>query len=119
MLSTINSDFSQKSSDHWLCCMYDKLRFQPEIIGNAVCENLFCKNVYILNPIFLCVMRHVGEYDKLRFLLEIICIVVCVCEVFFAKMYIFLPLLFENGVNRHVEKDYLRFNQKSFVMLYV
>ena len=32
---------------------HDKLRFQQEIICNAVCEVLFCKNVYIFTPIFL------------------------------------------------------------------
>ena len=71
----------------------------------------FCKDVYIFTPIFLNgVKRHV-EYDKLRFQPKIICN--AVCEDYFAKMYLFLPLFYENGVMRHVvEHDKLRFQQE-------
>ena len=64
-------------------------------------------------------MRHVVEYDKLRFQPEIICNAVCE-ECLQISIYIY-PLFFSNGVTRHVvEYDKLRFHARnSFVMLYV
>ena len=52
---------------------YDKLRFQPVIICNAVCEECLHICVYIYLIFSICAKRHVVEYDKLRFLPEIIC----------------------------------------------
>ena len=46
---------------------YDKLRFRPEIICNAVCEQCLQISIYI-SPLILS-----NEYDELRFQLEIIC----------------------------------------------
>ena len=53
---------------------YDKLRFQPEIICNAVCERMFA-NIYLYLPLIFAIgdKRHVVEYDKVRFQREIIC----------------------------------------------
>ena len=57
---------------------YDNLRFQPEIICNAVCEECLQISIYIYPIIFSNgVKRHVVEYDKLRFQPEIICNDVC------------------------------------------
>ena len=51
---------------------YDKLRFQPEIICNAVCKQ--CLQISIYFPIIFSnfVTRHVVEYDELRFQPEFI-----------------------------------------------
>ena len=48
---------------------YDKLRFLPEIICNAVCGECLQISIYIY-PLFsqMEITRHVVEYDKLRFL---------------------------------------------------
>ena len=82
---------------------YDKLRFQPEIICNAVCEECLqicqmvtrhvlsminsdfsqkyfnaCEECLQISLIFsIGEKRHVVEYDKLRFQPEIICNDVC------------------------------------------
>ena len=47
---------------------YDKLRFQPEMICNAVCEECLQISIYIY-PLFsqLVEKRHIAEYDKFRF----------------------------------------------------
>ena len=49
----------------------DNLRFQPEIICNAVCEECLQISIYIYD-IFSKMVSH-GEYDKLRYQSEIIC----------------------------------------------
>ena len=49
----------------------DKLRFQPEIICNAVCEECLQISIYIYD-LFSQMVSH-GEYDKLRYQSEIIC----------------------------------------------
>ena len=54
---------------------YDKLRFQPEIICNAVCGECLQISIYIYN-LFSQMVSH-GEYDKLRYHSEIICNAVC------------------------------------------
>ena len=46
---------------------YDKLRFQPEIICNAVCEECLQISIYIYPLFSIGEKRHVVEYDKLRF----------------------------------------------------
>ena len=57
---------------------YDKLRFQPEIIWNAVCDECLQISVYF-NPSFFSngVTRHGVEYDILRFQPEVICNAIC------------------------------------------
>ena len=67
-------------------------------------------NIYLYLPLIFSngVMRHVVEYDKLRFLPEIICnaYVKNVLEI----LNLYLTLIFSNGVTRHVvEYDKLRF----------
>ena len=53
---------------------YDKLRFLPEIICNAVCEECLQISILYLPLIFSYVVsKLVVEYDKLRFQPEIIC----------------------------------------------
>ena len=57
---------------------YDKLRFQPEMICNAVCEECLQISTLYLPLIFSNgVRRHVVEYDKFRFQPEIISNAVC------------------------------------------
>ena len=72
---------------------YDKLRFQPEIICNAVCEECLQISIYIY-PLFFAIgeKRHVVEYDKIRFQREIICNVVC--EECLQNIYLYLPPYF-------------------------
>ena len=97
---------------------YDKLRFQPEIICNAVWRMF--PNIYLfLHQIFLNgVTRHVVEYDKLRFLPVIICNAVC-GECLQISIYIY-PL-FSQMESRDMLLSMINsdFCQKLFVMLYV
>ena len=70
---------------------YDKLRFHPDIICNAACEDKVAK-MYIFLQLGSsnAVKRHV-EYDKLRFQPEINCN--AVCEEFLKKyVFIFTPI---------------------------
>ena len=99
--------------------VYDKLRFQPEIICNAVCEECLQISIYIIPLIFSNgVSRHVVEYDKLRFRPEIVCNTVCE-ECLQISIYIY-PLF-----SQIVSHDMLLsmiisdFSEKSFVMMYV
>ena len=93
LLSMINSDFSRKSfvmlceecfqisiyfylrfsqmESRDLLFEYDKLRFLPEIICNAVCGECLQISIYIYN-LFSQMVSH-GEYDELRYHSEIIC----------------------------------------------
>ena len=135
MLSTINSDFSQRSIvmqyvKNFLKKMYvflslifsncvkrhvekDKLRFKPESICNAFCMcRFFCKDVYIFTPIFLNgVKRHI-EYDKLRFQPEIIGN--AVCGRFVLQKCVYFKPYFSKMVSCDmlVEYDKLRFLQE-------
>ena len=98
---------------------YDKLRFQPEIVCNAVCEECLQISIYIY-PLFsqIGVSRHVVEYDKLRFQREIICNVVCE-ECLQISIYIY-PLFSQMVSNDMLLSMIISdFSQKSFVMLYV
>ena len=77
----------------------------------------FCKYLFIFNFIFsICAKRHVVEYDKLRFLPEIICNVVCE-ECLQISIYIY-PLISQLVINdmllSMINSD---FSLKSFVML--
>ena len=97
---------------------YDKLRFQPEIICNAVCEECL-QNLFIFTPYFaIGEKRHVVEYDKLRFQPEIICNAVCE-ECLQISIYIY-PL-FSQMVSHDMLLSMINsdFSLKSFVMLYV
>ena len=71
---------------------YDKLRFQPEIICNTVCEECF-QQMYIFLPLIIsnCVKRDVVVYDQRGFQPEIICIVIL------ALVYIFQHLAYKAG----------------------
>ena len=95
---------------------YDKLRFQPEIICNAVCEECLQISIYIYPLFSQMVSRHVVEYDKLRFQPEIICNAVCE-ECLQISIYIY-PL-FSQMVSRDMLLSMINsdFSQKSFVML--
>ena len=57
---------------------YDKLRFQPEIICNAVCEECLQISIYIY-PLFSQLVSNdmLLSNDNLRFQPEIICNAVC------------------------------------------
>ena len=97
---------------------YDKLRFLPEIICNAVWRMF--PNIYLFLPQIFSngVTRHVVEYDKLWFLPEIICNAVC-GECFQISIYIY-PLFYQmesrDMLLIMINSD---FYQKLFVMLYV
>ena len=96
---------------------YDKLRFQPEIICNAVWRKF--ANIYLFLPLTLSngVKRDVVEYDEFRFQREIICNVVCEgCSQISLDTY---PLCYQmvshDMLLSMINSD---FSQKSFVMLY-
>ena len=95
---------------------YDKLRYQPEIICNAVCEECLQISIYIYN-IFSQMVLH-GEYVKLRYQSEIICYAVCE-ECLQISIY-FYPLFFQmvshDMLLSMINSD---FSEKSFVMLYL
>ena len=89
--------------------VYDKFRFQPEIICNVVCEECLQISIYIY-PLFSQLVKNdiLLTYDKLRFQPEMICNAVCE-ECLQISTYM-LPLIFSNGVRRHVVVyDKLRF----------
>ena len=77
-------------------------------------------NIYLFLPLIFPngVMRHVVEYDKLRFQPEIICNAVCE-ECLQISIYIY-PL-FSQMVSRKMLLSMINFDfiEKSFVMLYV
>ena len=140
LLSMINSDFSEKSfvmlylknvckylfifilifsiGEKRHGVDYDKLRFQPEIICNAVCEECLQISIYIYTLFSQMVSKHVVEYDKLRFQPEIICNAVCE-ECLQISIY-FYPL-FSQMESRDLLLSMINsdFCQKLFVMLYV
>ena len=97
---------------------YDKLRFQPEIIYNAV-RRMFAK-IYLFLTLTLSngVKRDVVEYDEFRFQLEIICNVVCeeCLQISFNIYTLFYQMVSPDMLLCMINSD---FSQKSFVMLYV
>ena len=130
LLSVINSDFSQKSFV-MLCeeCLqisiyiypfifsncvtrhvveYDKLLFQPEIICNAVCEQCFQISIYIL-PLFSQIVSHDMLLSMINYYFSQKSFVMLYANNVCKYLFIF-PLIFSNGVTRHVvEYDKLRF----------
>ena len=100
LLSMINSDFCQK------------------LFVMLYVENV-CKYLLYLPPIFaIGEKRHVVDYDKLRFLPEIICNAVCE-ECLQISIYIY-PLFFQmvshDMLLSMINSD---FSLQSFVMMYV
>ena len=77
---------------------YDKLRFLPEIISNAVCEECLQISIYIYHLFSAIGERgHIVKYDKPRFQPEMICNAVCCMWRMFANIYLYLPITPSNG----------------------
>ena len=88
--------------------VYDKFRFQPEIICNAVCEECLQISIYIY-PLFSQMVSHDMLLSMINsdFGLKSF-VILYVKNVAIISLY--LPLIFSNGVRRHVvEYDKLRF----------
>ena len=87
---------------------FDKLRFQPEFICNAYVK-MFCKIVFIFIADFLkwCQTRCCWvRWIQISARNHLWC---CMWRIF-ANIYLYLPLIFSNGVTRHVvEYDKFRF----------
>ena len=98
--------FSNCVTRHVVEC--DKLWFQPEIICNAVCEECLQISIYIY-PLCYQMMSHDmllgvinSEFGQKSF--------VMLMSRCFAKLYLYFPLIFSNGLTRHVvEYDKLLF----------
>ena len=78
----------------------DKLRFQPEIICNAVCEQCLQISIYV-SPLFSQIVSHDMLLSMINsdFSQKFICNAVWRM---FANIYLFLPLTLSNGVKRDV-----------------
>ena len=141
LLSMINSDFSQKSfvmlyvknvckylfiftlifaiGEKRHIVEYDKLRFQPEMICNAVCEECLQISIYIY-PLFSqmvsqnMLLSMINSYfsDKSFVMLY----VKNVCKYLFIFTHLFSQLVKNDILLSMINSD---FSQKSFVMLYV
>ena len=98
---------------------YDKLRFQPEMICNAVCEECLQISIYIY-PLFSQMVSQNMLLSMINswFQREIICNVVCE-ECLQISIYIY-PL-FSQMVSQNMLLSMINsyFSEKSFVMLYV
>ena len=87
---------------------YDAFRFQREIICNAVCEEYVQISIYIY-PLFYQMVSHDMLLSMINSNFSQIPFVMLMRRCF-AKLYLFLPLIFWNGVKRVVvEYDELRF----------
>ena len=92
---------------------YDELGFQPEIICNAVCEEYLQISIYIY-PLFYQMVSHDMLLSMINSNFSHISFVMLMWRCF-AKLYLFLPLIFWNGVEcQVVEYDELRF-QPEFI----
>ena len=140
LLSMINSDFSLKSfvmlyvknvckylftfklifssGEKRHVVEYDKLRFQPEIICNAVCEECLQISIYIYPLFSQMVSRHMllsminSDFSQKSF--------VMLCKECFQISIYFYPL-FSQMVSHDMLLSMINsdFSEKSFVMLYV
>ena len=90
---------------------YDKLRFQSEIICNAVCEECLQISIYfyplfsqmVSHDMFLCMIN--SDFSEKSF--------VMLCKECLQISIYISPLIFSNGASRHaVEYDKLRFQRE-------